>query len=68
MSSEERKKILQMVSDGKISAEEAATLMRALEEESATDSAEGEAEVIETAPSSGGERSEAPEIDEVRRR
>ena len=32
MSSEERRKILQMVADGKISAEEAATLMRALDE------------------------------------
>ena len=68
MSSEERRKILQMVADGKISAEEAATLMRALEEESAADSAEGEVEVLETAAGSGGERSEAPEIDEVRRR
>src|SRR5690242_11888594 len=32
MSSEERRKILQMVSDGKISADEAAKLMHALEE------------------------------------
>ena len=32
MSSEERRKILQMVSDGKISAEEAAVLMHALDE------------------------------------
>lgn len=32
MSSEEKKKILQMVEDGKITAEEAATLMKALEE------------------------------------
>jgi len=31
MSAEERRKILQMVADGKISAEEAATLMRSLE-------------------------------------
>jgi len=31
MSSEERKKILQMVSDGKITVEEAANLMRALD-------------------------------------
>lgn len=37
MSSEERRKILQMVADGKISAEEAATLMRALEEEAAAE-------------------------------
>ena len=72
MSSEERKKILQMVSDGKISAEEAATLMRALDEsaedESGEDSAEAEPEVLEFETASGGERSEAPEIDEVRRR
>ncbi len=32
MSSEERRKILQMVVDGKITAEEAAVLMRALDE------------------------------------
>ncbi len=48
MSAEERKKILQMVADGKISAEEAATLMRALDEP-----AEEEIEVIEAAPGSG---------------
>lgn len=65
MSSEERRKILQMVADGKISAEEAATLMRALEE-----SAEEEIKVIE-AGSGAGERearSDAPEFEEVRRR
>ena len=33
MSSEERKKILQMVEEGKISAEDAAKLMRALDED-----------------------------------
>ena len=33
MSSEERKKILQMVQDGKISAEQAASLMRALDDD-----------------------------------
>jgi hypothetical protein len=73
MSSEERKKILQMVADGRISAEEAATLMRALEE----DSAAGEAQVLGVASGMGGERSgvpsssrddDAPEFDEVRRR
>ncbi len=65
MSSEERRKILQMVADGKISAEEAATLMRALE-----DSAEEEMEVIEAVPGAGGHeaRSDAPEFDEVRKR
>jgi hypothetical protein len=63
MSAEERRKILQMVADGKISAEEAATLMRSLEE-----SAEEEIEVIETASASGGERVSAPEFDQVRER
>ncbi len=63
MSSEERKKILQMVADGKISAEEAATLMRTLDE-----SAEDEIEVIEAAPGFSDEKSDAPEFEEVRRR
>ncbi len=63
MSSEERKKILQMVADGKISAEEAATLMRALD-----DSAEEQIRVIEAAPSFGSEKTDAPEFDQVRRR
>lgn len=68
MSSEERRKILQMVADGKISAEEAATLMRAMEESAEGETASAEPEVIEFGSASGGERSEAPEIDEVRRR
>jgi hypothetical protein len=63
MSAEERRKILQMVADGKISAEEAAALMRSLEE-----SAEEEIEVIETGPASGGERVSAPEFDQIRGR
>jgi hypothetical protein len=71
MSAEERKKILQMVSEGKISAEEAATLMRALEE-----TAEEEIEVIqaESGKGSGPEqgegskKTEMPEFDEVRKR
>ncbi|MFN8383746.1 MAG: hypothetical protein U0V02_17525 [Anaerolineales bacterium] len=63
MSSEERKKILQMVADGKISADEAATLMRALDE-----SAEEEIVVVGEASGMGGERSDAPEFDQVRRR
>lgn len=66
MSSEERKKILQMVADGKISAEEAATLMRALDEDA--ESAHGEPEVLGAVSGMGGERSDAPEIEEVRRR
>jgi len=48
MSAEERQKILQMVADGKISAEEAATLMRAL-----ADPAEGDAEAIPAWPDPG---------------
>ena len=65
MSSQERRKILQMVADGKISAEEAATLMRALD-----DSAEEEIEVIKAGPGAGGReaRSDAPEYDQVRKR
>ena len=51
MSSEERKKILQMVEEGKISAEQAATLMRALED----DSAEAAIDVLEAGTSSGDE-------------
>ncbi len=63
MSSEERKKILQMVAEGKISADEATTLMRALDE-----SAEEEVQVFEPVSGMGGERSDAPEFDQVRRR
>ena len=63
MSSEERRKILQMVADGKISADEAATLMRALD-----DSAGEEIVVVGEASGMGGERSDAPEFDQVRRR
>jgi len=63
MSAEERRKILQMVADGKISAEEAAALMRSLEE-----AAEEEIEVIETGSTSGGERVSAPEFDQIRGR
>src|SRR5512140_1733361 len=64
MSSEERKKILQMVQDGKISAEQAASLMRALEE----DAAEAPFEVLETGAMPGVEGSAAPEFEEVKRR
>lgn len=63
MSSEERRKILQMVADEKISAEEATILMRALDE-----SAEEGVEVIETGSGMGGERSDVPEFDQVRKR
>lgn len=64
MSSEERKKILQMVEEGKISAEQAASLMHALEE----DAAEAEVEVVEMGTTSGEERSDAPEFEEVKAR
>jgi hypothetical protein len=63
MSAEERRKILQMVADGKISAEEAATLMRTLDESVAE-----EMEVIETESGSWSERPDAPEFEDVRRR
>ena len=72
MSSEERKKILQMVEDGKISAAEAATLMRTLDE----DAAEVEVEAIESDSaasfesdaSSESRQAEAPEFDEIKAR
>ncbi len=63
MSSEERKKILQMVEDGKISAEDAVSLMAALD-----DDAEAEVEVFESASGFGYERSEAPEFDRIKAR
>jgi len=64
MSSEERRKILQMVQDGKISAEQAASLMRAMEE----DDAEAEVEFVEAGAGSGYERDEASEFEEVKSR
>src|SRR5512138_3295050 len=64
MSSEERKKILQMVQDGRISAEEAASLMRALAE----DADEADVEVIQTGAAVGGESSDAPEFEDIKRR
>lgn len=66
MSSEERRKILQLVEEGKISAEEAANLMRALE----ADGEEAEMEVVGTETNSGFEGSEttAPEFEEVKAR
>jgi hypothetical protein len=67
MSSEERRKILQMVEEGKISAEEAASLMRALE----ADEAEAGIRVIEAETGSGfdgGGTSSGPEFDEVKAR
>lgn len=66
MSSEERKKILQMVEDGKISAEAAVHLMAALEEDE--EPAEAEVEVFESVSGSGQERTAAPEFEQVKRR
>ena len=66
MSSEERRKILQMVQDGRISAEQAANLMRALDADS--DPAEAEVEVVEAGASSGYERNDAPEFEQVKSR
>jgi len=78
MSAEERKKILQMVAEGKISAEEASKLMRALEDDAdeVPESEEAEIEVIETRSnsgyesdaSSGSRRTEVPEFDQVKAR
>lgn len=76
MSSEERKKILQMVEEGKISAEEAAKLMRTLDEDVDSEADEAEIEVIESraAPgfesdaSGGSRRPEAPEFDAIKAR
>ncbi|HLO15662.1 MAG TPA: hypothetical protein VK206_12580 [Anaerolineales bacterium] len=64
MSSEERKKILQMVEEGKISAEQAATLMRALED----DAAEAEIQVLNSGTSSSEERTDPREFEEVKAR
>ena len=69
MSSEERRKILQMVEEGKITAEQAASLMRALEEDQQAE-AEADIQVIEPGPSSGfaGGETSAPEFEEVKER
>jgi hypothetical protein len=67
MSAEERKKILQMVEEGKISAEQAASLMKALEE----DPTPREIEVLQAEPSvgfEGSEASSAPEFENVKAR
>ena len=64
MSSEEKRQILKMVEDGKISANEAMTLIKALEQ----NPAEAEMEVLEAAPASSSERNDAPEFEEVKQR
>jgi hypothetical protein len=66
MSSEERRKILQMVQDGRISAEQAASLMRALDADS--DPAEAEGEVVDANAGSGHERNNASEFEQVKSR
>jgi len=66
MSAEERRKILQMVQDGKISAEQAASLMRALDED--TDSAEADVEVIQEEANSGDGNRDGTEFEEVKSR
>ena len=66
MSAEERRKILQMVQDGKISAEQASSLMRALEEDA--DPTEPEVEVLETGAAFSSESSDAPEFEEIKAR
>ena len=66
MSSEERKKILQMVEEGKISAQEAASLMRALDEDAHP--VQAEIEVFQAEAASSFEGTEAPEFEEVKSR
>ncbi|HEY9528201.1 MAG TPA: hypothetical protein VIR02_13995 [Anaerolineales bacterium] len=66
MSVEERRKILQMVQDGKISAEQAASLMRALDADA--DPSEADVEVIEPGAGFGGDPSDAPEFEAIKAR
>ena len=69
MSSEERRKILQMVEEGKISAEEAASLMSALVNDDDADTpVEAEVEVFESRPDVGYERTDAPEFERIKER
>lgn len=66
MSSEERKKILQMVQEGKISADDAAKLMRALDADA--DSANADIEVIQTGAGQNNDSTNAPEFEEIKAR
>ena len=66
MSSEERKKILQMVEDGKVSAGDAAKLMLALDADA--NPAEEEMEVIQPETSKGFQKTDAPEFEEIKSR
>lgn len=60
MSSEERKQILKMVEDGKISAEEAVTLMKTLDEKP-----EAEEEAFQTEAGQRSGKNDAPELDKT---
>jgi len=68
MSSEERRKILQMVEEGKLTAEQAASLMRALDADQ--DQPEAEPDIIQPGLTSGfaGSDASAPEFEEVKAR
>ena len=66
MSAEERRKVLQMVQDGKISAEQAASLMHALDTD--PDPTEPDVEVLEAGPIPGAEQTGAPEFEAVKAR
>jgi hypothetical protein len=68
MSSEERKKILQMVEEGKITAEQAASLMRALETDQEPPEAEPEVFQPEPIPVAADSDTSAPEFEEVKAR
>lgn len=62
MSSEERKQILKMVEDGRISADQAMTLIRALEEDAG---AEAETEVHAPEAGPGAEKTAAPDLEKI---
>src|SRR6185369_17159223 len=68
MSSEERRKILQMVEEGKITAEQAASLMRAMEEDQEQPAVEAEVFQAEPTPGSTGSDTSAPEFEEIKAR
>jgi hypothetical protein len=63
MSSEERKQILKMIEDGRISAEEAMSLMKALDE-----AAEADDEAFQTEAGQGSGKSDAPELERTAER
>ena len=68
MSSEERRKILQMVEEGKITAEQAASLMRAMEEDQEQPAVAAEVFQAEPTPGSTGSDTSAPEFEEIKAR